>query len=81
MPARPIQMSMDPQLLRRVDADPEAKRRGRSAFIRAAIESYLRLKEREAFDEQLRRAYQGKAAELEREFRPLMEAQAWREDD
>jgi len=81
MAVRPIQVSIDQQLLRRVDADPEAKRDGRSAFIRAAIESYLRLKERRAFDEQLREAYGGRAAELEEEFRPLMDAQTWPEGD
>lgn len=72
---------MDPQLLRRVDADPEAKRKGRSAFIRAAIETYLRLREERAFDAQLRRAYEGRSAELEDEFRPTMDAQVWPSDE
>jgi metal-responsive CopG/Arc/MetJ family transcriptional regulator len=79
--ARAIQVSIDPQLLRRVDADPEAKHKGRSAFIRAAIESYLRAKEERAFAEGLRKAYVGKAEALEEEFRSLMDAQVWLEDD
>jgi len=40
-PVRPVQISMDAALLRRIDADPEVRQRGRSAFIRSAIEMYL----------------------------------------
>jgi hypothetical protein len=37
MAAKPVQISIDSALLERVDADPETRARGRSAFVRAAI--------------------------------------------
>ena len=36
-----IQFTIDEALLRRIDRDPEVKRRGRSAFLRHAAEEYL----------------------------------------
>lgn len=77
MPARPVQVSMDAELLRRVDADPEVRQRGRSAFIRSAIEMYLRARRRREIDEQLRNAYGGHADEMLAEISDLMDAQAW----
>ena len=41
MPIKPVQISIDTALLERIDADPEARSRGRSAFVRSAIERYL----------------------------------------
>ena len=55
---------MDAELLRRIDADPEVRRRGRPVVIRAAIEMYLRARQRREIDEQLRNAYAGHADEL-----------------
>ena len=77
MPARPVQISMDAEFLRRIDADPEVRRRGRSAFIRSAIEMYLRARQRREIDEQLRNAYGGHADELLEEVSDLMDAQEW----
>ena len=53
MPARPVQISMDAELLRRIDADPEVRQRGRSVFVRSAIEMYLRARQRREIDELL----------------------------
>ena len=77
MPARPVQISMDAELLRRIDADPEVRERGRSVFIRSAIEMYLRARQRREIDEQFRKAYAGHADEMLAEISDLMDAQEW----
>ena len=46
MPAQPVQVSIDLELLRRIDADPETRAMGRSAFVRSAVSSYLAAKQR-----------------------------------
>jgi metal-responsive CopG/Arc/MetJ family transcriptional regulator len=79
MTAKAVQVSMDRELLGRIDADPEARERGRSAFIRSALLLYLEAKRRRGTDAAIRRAYGGKADELEFEIEGLMEAQSWPE--
>jgi metal-responsive CopG/Arc/MetJ family transcriptional regulator len=79
VPAKPVQISIDRELLRRIDADPETRRAGRSAFIRSAVRLYLQAKERRAIDRAILRAYQGKADELLDDVESLMLAQAWPE--
>ena len=44
MPTKAVQVSIDVDLLGRIDKDPEARERGRSAFLRSAAETYLRRK-------------------------------------
>lgn len=80
MVARPVQISMDPDLLERIDSDPEAQERGRSAFVRSAVELYLAARERQRIEAGIRRAYGGQAGALEAEVLDLMSAQAWPED-
>ena len=77
MPAKAVQISLEEQLLRAIDADPEARRGGRSAFIRKAVSTYLEAKRRRDVDHAIRRAYQGKADELLDDVRDLIGAQAW----
>lgn len=77
MASRPVQISLDEQLLRRIDADPQAREVGRSAFIRAAVLTYLEAKRRRSTDEAIRRAYEGKADELLADVEDLMGAQTW----
>jgi len=77
MPARPVQVSMDMELLRRVDADPEARERGRSAFIRSAVEMYLRAKRRREIDAQITGAYAESADDLLEEVADLLGGQEW----
>ncbi len=77
MPARPVQISMDAEFLRRIDADPEVRERGRSVFIRQAIEMYLCARRRREIDEQFRKAYAGQADEMLAEISDLMDAQEW----
>jgi metal-responsive CopG/Arc/MetJ family transcriptional regulator len=80
MPAKAVQVSIDLDLLRRVDAQPETRERGRSAFVRSAIESYLRAQERRAIDETILRAYGGHADALLAEVETLLDTQR-RPDD
>ncbi len=79
MPSQPVQVSIEKALLKRIDMDPETKKRGRSAFIRSAVELYLRAKERREVDRAIRRAYSGKGDELLAEIEDLIEVQEWPE--
>lgn len=80
MPARPVQISIDTEMLARIDADEEARTRGRSAFVRSAIELYLIAKQRRQIEAQIAVAYRGQADALLDEAADLMGAQAWPED-
>jgi Arc/MetJ-type ribon-helix-helix transcriptional regulator len=75
--AKPVQISIDEELLRRVDAEPETKRRGRSAVVRSALLLYLENKNRRAVDEAIRHAYGDAADELVSEIEPLLGAKGW----
>ena len=79
MAAKPVQISIDTELLERIDADPETRAHGRSAFVRSAIERYLRARKRQQLDAQIAAAYQGRADVLLAEIEDLLEAQAWPE--
>ena len=80
MASRPVQISIDTDLLKRIAADPEARRHGRSAFIRSAVRLYLKAKERHDIDRAIQRAYSGKADELLAEAEALIEVQDWPEN-
>jgi metal-responsive CopG/Arc/MetJ family transcriptional regulator len=80
MPARAVQISFDAELLDRIDGDQETQERGRSAFVRSAVEQYLRAKERRRIDAQITAAYRGQADAVLAEIADLMELQAWPED-
>lgn len=77
MPAKPVQVSIDLELLRRIDADPETRDRGRSAFIRSAVSSYLRAKRRREIDTAIAAAYTSRADAMLAEVSDLLDAQAW----
>jgi metal-responsive CopG/Arc/MetJ family transcriptional regulator len=79
MPAQPVQVSIETALLKRIDMDPETKKRGRSAFIRSAVELYLKAKERRDIDQAIRRAYSGKGEALLEEIEDLIEVREWPE--
>ena len=74
-----IQFTIDEALLRRVDADREAKEIGRSAFLRRAIAAYLRQKRARNIRDAYRRGY-GAAPPAEGEFETAGEALAWPEE-
>jgi len=80
MSARSVQISIDENLLREVDRDPDAKKEGRSAVIRRALRLYLDLKRRRAIDQAYDRAYRDKADEVLAEFGELLGAQGWPEE-
>jgi metal-responsive CopG/Arc/MetJ family transcriptional regulator len=56
---KPIQVMMDEKLLRRLDADREVRREGRSAVLRRATAEYLRRSRRRRIAEAYQRAYRG----------------------
>lgn len=71
---------MDSNLLGQIDADPEAREKGRSAFIRSAVELYLKAKERQQIEARLTQAYSGEAASLLEEVEELLGVQSWPTD-
>ncbi len=77
MPSKPVQISLDADLLRRIDAHPRAKKLGRSAFLREAAELYLRAQARRAVDDRIRAAYGDHEGELVADVEALMGAQIW----
>ena len=79
MAARPVQISLERDLLTRIDRDPQTRKEGRSAFIRDAVTLYLEARRRKEIDAQIRRAYQGHGRELLDEVERLLEEQAWPE--
>ena len=76
----PVQLSLSEDLLGRIDADPEACKVGRSAFVSSAVDFYLRLKERREVETGLLHAYGGEADALLDEVDSLIGAQAWPND-
>jgi metal-responsive CopG/Arc/MetJ family transcriptional regulator len=80
MPAKPVQISLELELLERIDADPETRTHGRSAFVRAAVERYLAVKERRDIDARIRAAYGTSADAQLAEVADLIGSQAWSDD-
>ena len=77
MAAKAVQISMDTDLLRRIDRDPEVRKRGRSAFVRSAVELYLKAKRRRDVDRMIARAFEGQADAMLEEIVDLIGDQAW----
>jgi predicted transcriptional regulator len=77
MPAKAVQISLDSDLLREVDADPETRKQGRSAFMRSAILNYLGARRRSLVDQAIRKAYGGNSRAMAEDVDDLIEAQAW----
>ena len=80
MAAKPIQISLDTELLKRIDKDPETRKRGRSALIRSAVEAYLRAKERKDIDMRILEAYGESQEAAAAEIDSLIGAQEWPDD-
>ncbi len=80
MGAKPVQISIDSALLERIDADPETRARGRSAFVRSAVERYLAAKQRREIDRRITQAYPGKADAMLNDIADLIDAQQWPDD-
>jgi hypothetical protein len=80
MPAKPVQISIDVDLLRRIDSDPETREKGRSAFVRSAVSCYLDAKGRRDVDTAIGGAYGSAKDGMQAEVRGPMDAQAWPRD-
>ncbi len=80
MVAKPVQISIDADLLRRIDSDPETREKGRSAFVRSAVSSYLEAKRRRDVDTAIRGAYGDAKDDMQAEVTGLMDAQEWPRD-
>lgn len=52
-----IQIMMDEELLKRLDATPEVRRKGRSEVLRRAAAEYLARRRQRAIRERYRKAY------------------------
>lgn len=76
---KPIQVTLDEELLRRIDALPEVRRRGRSAFVRQIAESYLAHRRRLEIRDAYRRGY-GAHPVKKGEFDVSSEGIAWPDD-
>jgi metal-responsive CopG/Arc/MetJ family transcriptional regulator len=70
-------VSIDEELLERIHRDAEAREKGRSALIRAAVELYLEAKQRQTVDSAIRRAYDGQVDALLDEVAELLAPQSW----
>jgi metal-responsive CopG/Arc/MetJ family transcriptional regulator len=79
MSAKAVQVSMDQELLARVDRDPKTKKEGRSVFIRDAILLYLEAKRRREVDQRIREAFSGREHELLADVEGMLKGQAWPE--
>lgn len=77
MASKPVQISIDEQLLETIDRDPEVRKHGRSAFIRSAVSLYLEAKRRRSVDAAIRRGYGTRSKELLTEIEDLLGAQTW----
>ena len=73
---KPVQVLIDERLLKRLDADEEVRRFGRSAVLRRAAADYLRRSRTRRIAEAYRRAY-GKDGTLSDEFAGWEEEAAW----
>jgi metal-responsive CopG/Arc/MetJ family transcriptional regulator len=57
-----IQITIDPELLHKIDNDEESKKKGRSAFLRQAVQYYLEQKRLKSISEQYRSGYKHESA-------------------
>jgi metal-responsive CopG/Arc/MetJ family transcriptional regulator len=81
MGARSVQISLEERLLARIDRHPIAKKHGRSALIKDALEEYLAGERRRAHDEAYARGYGSRGSKrLEHDLGPLIAGQQWPED-
>lgn len=73
---RAIQVTIDEELLTRIDSDPEAKLGGRSALLRRAVKQYLDEKRAVQIREEYRRAYEKTPPDPD-EVGPFMKHLVW----
>ncbi len=74
-----IQITMDPELLARLDAQEVVKQKGRSAVIRSAVEAWLRRMREQQIVQEYQRAY-GEGDGLGQEWAGWEDEAAWLEE-
>jgi metal-responsive CopG/Arc/MetJ family transcriptional regulator len=74
---KPIQITLDAQLLEELDRTPEVKAQGRSAIVRRALREYLDRRREAAIAAAYRRGY-GEKPVTRDEF-PLLKGASWPE--
>lgn len=72
-----IQVTMDEELLERLDQDDETRRVGRSAVLRRAVAEYLARRRRSDIARRYQEAYAGKGGGLGREFEGWEDQGEW----
>lgn len=75
---KPVQVLFDEPLLRRLDANAEVRRLGRSAVLRRAAADYLRRSRKARITQAYRRAY-GAGGGLESDFAGWEDEGSWPE--
>ncbi|MCY4114630.1 MAG: ribbon-helix-helix domain-containing protein [Chloroflexi bacterium] len=76
---KPIQITFDEALLKRLDAHPAVRERGRSAVLREAAAAYLAQKDAEDIAHRYREGYRDSAG-LDAELEGWAGEGAWPED-
>jgi metal-responsive CopG/Arc/MetJ family transcriptional regulator len=74
-----IQITIDENLLTKLDSDEETQRDGRSAVLRRALTEYLHNRRRSTIANSYRRAYKGKEG-LSKEFDGWEDEGVWPTD-
>ncbi|MCK4391035.1 MAG: ribbon-helix-helix protein, CopG family [Desulfobacterales bacterium] len=73
-----IQITISPQLLERIDNDEETKKKGRSAFLRHAVQYYLQQKKLKSISRQYSTGY-ARGVAKDSDFAAWEDEQVWPE--
>lgn len=76
---KPVQVILDEELLRELDATPEVQEEGRSAVLRRAVAEYLERRRRQVIRDRYVRAY-GDAGDLGDDFAGWEGEGVWPDD-
>ena len=71
-----IQITIDPELLHKIDHDEESIKKGRSAFLRQAVRYYLEQKRLKSISEQYRSGYR-RESEINDDLTSWEDEQVW----
>ena len=71
-----IQITIDPELLHKIDNDEESMKKGRSAFLRQAVRYYLEQKRLKSISEQYRSGYR-RESEINDDLTSWEDEQVW----
>ena len=71
-----IQITIDPELLHKIDNDEESMKKGRSAFLRQAVQYYSEQKRLKSISEQYRSVYR-RESEINDDLTSWEDEQVW----